>query len=122
MPSIVSSEPDLSGLPSPLEGEGARRADEGYGEATQEVEVTTVKLRQVGRSLLFAVPPAVTAALGLKPGSMLDVEADEGRLVAKRVRPKYTIEELIAKCDFNAPYSDEEREWIDAPPVGREII
>lgn len=84
--------------------------------------MATVKLRQVGGSLSFAVPPAIKDSLGLKPGLMLEVVAEEGRLVAKRARPKYTIEELIAKCDPTAPYPDEAREWIDAPAVGREIL
>ena len=82
----------------------------------------TVKLRQVGGSLSFAVPPAVKESLGLKPGSVLEVVAENGQLVAKRARPKYTLDELIAKCDLDAPYPDEAREWIDAPAVGREII
>ena len=84
--------------------------------------MATVKLRQVGGSLSFAVPPAVKESLGLKPGSVLEVVAENGQLVAKRARPKYTLDELIAKCDLDAPYPDEAREWIDAPAVGREII
>lgn len=84
--------------------------------------MATVKLRQVGGSLSFAVPPAVKDSLGLKPGSVLEVAAEDGKLVAKRARPKYTIEELIAKCDPTAPYPDEAREWIDAQAVGREIL
>jgi antitoxin ChpS len=84
--------------------------------------MATVKLRQVGGSLSFAVPPAVKESLGLKPGSVLEVVAEDGQLVAKRARPKYTLDELLAKCDFDQPYSDEERAWLDAPPVGREIL
>jgi antitoxin ChpS len=81
-----------------------------------------VKLRQVGGSLSFAVPPAVKESLGLGPGSELEVSADHGRLVARPARPRYTLAELIAKCDPSAPYPDEAREWIDAPPVGRELL
>ena len=84
--------------------------------------MATVKLRQVGGSLSFAVPPAIKESLGLKPGSVLEVVAENGQLVAKRARPKYTLDELIAKCDLDAPYPDEAREWIDAPAVGREVI
>ena len=84
--------------------------------------MANVKLRQAGGSLLFVVPPAVRKALGLRPGSVLDVTAQNGQLVGKPLRPKYTLDELIAKCDLDAPYSDEAREWLDAPPVGREII
>lgn len=84
--------------------------------------MTTVKLRQVGGSLSFSVPPAIKDSLGLVAGVELDVSADRGLLVAKPTRPKYSIDELIAKCDLTAPYPDEAREWIDAPPVGRETL
>lgn len=84
--------------------------------------MATVTLRQVGGSLSFAVPPSIRETLGLAPGAVLDVEADHGVLVAKPARAKYTIDELIARCDLTVPYTDEEREWIDAPAVGREIL
>jgi hypothetical protein len=35
---------------------------------------------------------------------------------------KYTLEELLADLDADEPLSEEEREWINSPPVGREII
>jgi hypothetical protein len=37
-------------------------------------------------------------------------------------RPKYKLEDLMRDSDPTAPISAEEREWLDAPPVGREII
>ena len=82
-----------------------------------------VKLRQVGGSLSFAVPPAIKDSLGLVAGVELEVSAERGRLVARPARPtKYSIDELIAKCDLTAPYPDEAREWIDTPAAGREIL
>jgi hypothetical protein len=35
-------------------------------------------------------------------------------------KPRYTLEELLAQCDPDAPIDAEEREWLDAPAVGRE--
>jgi addiction module RelB/DinJ family antitoxin len=36
--------------------------------------------------------------------------------------PRYTLDELLAQCDPKAPISKEEREWLDTPRVGRELI
>jgi hypothetical protein len=36
-------------------------------------------------------------------------------------RRRYTLEELLQKCDPDAPL-DQDREWLDSPPVGRELI
>jgi antitoxin ChpS len=37
------------------------------------------------------------------------------------VRAVYTLDELLAQCDGTIPISDEDREWLNAPSVGREI-
>lgn len=37
-------------------------------------------------------------------------------------RKRYTIEELLDGSDYSAPQPPEEREWIDSPAVGRELI
>ena len=49
------------------------------------------------------------------------VEAVESDAPIKVRRPKYTLEELLADCNPDAPMSEEERAWHNAPPVGREI-
>ena len=36
--------------------------------------------------------------------------------------PKYSLEELLAQCDANAPVSREDSAWLDSAPMGREII
>lgn len=47
------------------------------------------------------------------------LKADPARAVsADRVR--YTLDELLAESDYSQPLPPEEREWVDAPAVGRE--
>jgi antitoxin ChpS len=38
-----------------------------------------------------------------------------------RKQPRYTIQELVAQCDPDAPLDDETIEWLHAPSAGREI-
>jgi antitoxin ChpS len=48
---------------------------------------------------------------------------DGGRLVVEPTRsPQYTLDELLAQCDASAEFSDEERAWLDEPPVGSELL
>ncbi len=72
----------------------------------------------------MTIPKPVLEELGLAANAKVDVMAENGRLVAvvTQARPKYTLEELIAQCDLDAPWSDEELEWMNSPSVGREII
>ncbi|WP_420446911.1 AbrB/MazE/SpoVT family DNA-binding domain-containing protein [Candidatus Poriferisodalis sp.] len=78
-------------------------------------------MRQVGGSVMLAVPPALLDVIGVRAGSTVDLDIDDGRLiVAPRRRPRYTLDELIAQSDPAAP--DDERAWIDGAPVGREEL
>jgi ribosome assembly protein YihI (activator of Der GTPase) len=36
-------------------------------------------------------------------------------------KPRYTLDELLAQCDFGEPLSEEDRTWIDVSSVGMEL-
>lgn len=83
----------------------------------------TTNLRKVGGSIMLAVPPAILDLLHLQAGAAVDMTVDGGRLViAPQSRPHYTLAELLTASDYSRPQPAEEREWVDAPAVGREII
>lgn len=47
----------------------------------------------------------------------------DGRLVVdSKSRSRYTLAELLAASDYSQPQPVEEREWVDAPAVGGELI
>jgi antitoxin ChpS len=82
----------------------------------------TTNLRKVGGSTMLAVPPAILDLLHLQAGATVDLDVEEGRLIVRpQTKTRYTLDELLAQCDPAAPVTDEDREWIDMPPVGREL-
>lgn len=83
----------------------------------------TAVLRKVGGSVMLALPPALLAAAELGAGQQVTVSAEEGRIVVEpHRRPRYSLAELLARCDPDAPVSDEDRGWLETPPVGRELL
>lgn len=83
----------------------------------------TTHLRKVGGSVMLALPPALLDLLQLKVGATVSVEVANGRLVVDpQPKPRYTLEELLALSDFSQPLTEEDREWLDASPVGGELI
>ncbi|HCL5274684.1 TPA: antitoxin [Salmonella enterica] len=81
------------------------------------------RLKKVGGSVMLAVPPAVLKTLELSTDSEVGMTIDNGCLIIEpQKRPRYSLEELLAQCDPNAEMSEEDREWIDAPAVGKEIL
>jgi len=83
----------------------------------------TTNLRKVGGSIMLAIPPAILDLLHLQAGATVGVAVENGRLVIEpKPRPRYTLAELLAASDYSQPQPPEEREWVDAPGVGREVI
>lgn len=84
----------------------------------------TTNLRKVGGSVMLAVPPAILDLLHLDAGATVGIAVDGGRLVIHpQTKPKYTLDELLAQCDADTPLTEteEDRVWLDLPPVGREL-
>ena len=85
----------------------------------------TTNLRKVGGSVMLAVPPAILDLLNLQAGATVGVAVADDRLVVDpKPRPRYTLAELLAEAEASGAYPlpAEEREWIDAPAVGKELI
>jgi len=83
----------------------------------------TTNLRKVGGSVMLAVPPALLDVLNLAVGATVGLAVDHGCLVVSpNPRRRYTIDELLAQCDASAEISTEDREWLDAAPVGSELL
>jgi antitoxin ChpS len=85
----------------------------------------TTNLRKVGGSVMLAVPPAILDQLHLKAGATVGLAVDGDRLILEpKQKPRYTLEELLAKCDPSAPMPERTEEdllWLNLPSVGREL-
>jgi len=90
--------------------------------------VHTTNLRKVGGSVMLAVPPALLDILQLQAGATVGIAVERGRIIVEpRQRRRYTLKELLAKCDSKAPRPRgkarrQEQEWLDSNPVGGELI
>ena len=82
----------------------------------------TTSLRKVGGSVMQAIPPAILDLLHLQAGTTVGIAVDDGRLVIEPQRPRYTLDELLAKCDASAEQVHEDRVWLDDKPVGSELL
>lgn len=80
-------------------------------------------LRKVGGSVMLAVPRALLDLLNLKEGTAVGVAIDQGRLVVEPLpRPRYTMAELLAASDYSGSPEGEDRDWLDAPAAGHELL
>ena len=81
------------------------------------------KLQRVGGSVMLPIPSALLDVLELKDTATVGLTIDSGKLVVTpSPRKRYTLDELLDRCDPSVPLSAEELEWMNTTPVGREVI
>ncbi len=72
---------------------------------------------------MLAVPPAILDLLHLEVGDILGLEVDGERLILDpKVKPRYTMAELLKVSDYTFSRSEEEVEWLQAPATGGELL
>ena len=84
---------------------------------------STTNLRKVGGSVMLAIPPAILDLMGLRAGSEISLALDGDRLIlCKPQKNTYTLEDLLAECDFESTACEEDHLWLSSQPAGREVL
>ena len=78
-------------------------------------KATTVVARW-GNSLGIRLSKSLAKSAGLREGDRVDLTAEEGAVVMRRVKPRYTLDQLLASMTPENVHP--EIEW--GGPVGRE--
>jgi antitoxin ChpS len=86
--------------------------------------MASVTLRNLGGSVVMAVPKKILGLVHLDAGSTVDLSVENGRLIVDpRPRPRYTLAELLSRsrpADLRPRRAD--KAWLRGGPVGREMI
>lgn len=86
--------------------------------------MATVTLRNLGGSVVMAVPKKILGLVRLDAGCTVELSVENGRLlVDPSPKPRYTLAELLSRCRPGdlAPRRADKR-WLRDGPAGREII
>jgi len=79
-------------------------------------------LRSVGGSIAMTIPKAIVDELGLRPEAKVELVVEGGQMIMRtNTRPRYKLDDLLAKCDPAAARDPELDEWLNAPSVGHEV-
>lgn len=82
-----------------------------------------VEFQKWGNSLALRIPKAFADELGAAEGKQAEMTITRHALVVKITkRRRYKLDDLLAQCAESDELTAEEREWLDAPPVGHEIM
>jgi len=76
-------------------------------------------------SVMLILPSTIVDRLRLSAGSEVEIDVkDETLLLRSRTRRgRYRLDDLLSQSDPSAfEQTDEDREFLNSPPVGRELI
>ena len=80
-----------------------------------------VVLKKIGNSIGITLAPAVLKDLKLKAGQTLTMSIGPDRTITL-TRRKYSLPQMIAMCDFDAPSPADITTWDAGKPVGKEVL
>ncbi len=81
-------------------------------------------IKKWGNSLATRIPKAVVESIGLHLDQEVDIEAVKGKIIItpiKKEMREYKLDDLLSQCKPESIKLDaEDKEWLNAKPVGRE--
>ena len=84
--------------------------------------MSSVSVRQSGGANIVSIPKAIVKTLGLEVGSKLELSIQDNSIVLTPEKMNLSLEELLAGSPKECfKITQEDREWIDAKPVGKEV-
>ncbi|MDX7988819.1 AbrB/MazE/SpoVT family DNA-binding domain-containing protein [Xenorhabdus sp. 12] len=85
--------------------------------------MTAVVIRQSGGASIVSIPKAIVKTLNLHIGSKLELSIQDKKIVLTPIEEELTLESLLAGSPKECfRVTDEDREWLEANPVGKEEI
>lgn len=79
-------------------------------------------IKKIGNEIGIIIPDIILKKLELKTGDKVDIDLVNDQIVVTRAKLKYTLDELLVKCNPNAPLTEEIKEWDQIKPVGLECV
>jgi antitoxin ChpS len=78
------------------------------------------QLRKIGNSTGAIFPAVLLNKLGLSAGDDIVFEQEGDKVFIASSKPKYKLDDLLAKCDESAPMPIDLTQWDELQPVGNE--
>lgn len=93
------------------------------GKTKLEVTMPSITIRRSGNAHIVSLPKLLLEQLGIGTGDLLDATLQDGKLVLEPVKvKKLTLEEILAGITPETYQTEEDREWMNMRPVGKELL
>ena len=93
------------------------------GKTKPEVTMPSITIRRSGNAHIVSLPKLLLEQLGVGTGDRLAATLQDGKLVLEPVKvKKLTLEEILADITPETYQTEEDREWMNMRPVGKELL
>jgi len=80
-------------------------------------------LQKIGNSTGAIIPAHLLKKFNLKAGAAVEVKEKNNSIVIEPVAEELTLKNMLALCTKeNTALSEEDKEWLNAKPIGKEIL
>jgi antitoxin ChpS len=84
--------------------------------------MTQIAIRQSGGANIISIPKTILKILNLHVGSTLELHLEGNKIVLVPVSEKFSLQILLeGSPKERLQIMDEDKEWLNEPPVGKEI-
>ena len=80
-----------------------------------------ITIKRWGNSAGMVIPNIVMKELNLQPGQSVEAQVSNNQLILTPISRRYSLDELLARCDMNAAELSEQDVWGKSTPAGDEI-
>lgn len=96
-----------------------------FGKTKPEITMPTITIRKSGNANIVSLPKALLEQLGVGIGDRFDVALQDDTIILSPSRTKVkrlTLEEILEGVTPETFQTEEDREWMDMRPVGKELL
>ena len=83
--------------------------------------MTIATLRKIGGSTCITIPKVYLDRLELRPGATVNISLDDDSLRIRPQKPAYVLDELLAGTPKTPTFTEEDHQWLDSEPEGKEV-
>jgi len=85
--------------------------------------MTQVAIRQSGGATIISLPKVILNTLHLQVGSSLELTLENNKIVLSPITQEPSLEALLAGSPQSAlALTEEDRQWLNMPVVGKETV
>lgn len=93
-----------------------------FGKTILGVEpMPTVTIRRSGNASIISLPKTLLEQMNAGVGDNLEISYQDGKIILQRPKKRKTLEEMLIGVTPEMFQTEEDLEWMEMKPVGKEI-